>query len=351
MVRGKVSLLALDIGSWAIKAVQLKGTGEEAELLHLAVLPLDAGVIEGSRIQNQELLIQSLSYLLRSEKIKARDVVVSVGGPGALVRQLRLPRMSDQDLSETIPWEVEQYVPFPREEVQLELQVLGEGEEGGDRFVDVLLVAVRRSEAQEYAEVLSQVGLKPQVLDLDLVALENSYEFSRGEGGEEGPLALVDVGASFTHLNICWEGRTLLAHPLAIGGNRFTERLQKELGYERRKAECLKMGLELEGEPEEKLKELLREVTLELARELATSFRLVEGVAGVRRVAKMILSGGGAQLRGMDRCLEAALSLPVEIANPFRHISFDEDHFDPDFVAALAPLSAVSVGAAARTLD
>jgi type IV pilus assembly protein PilM len=286
------------------------------------------------------------------EKIKATEVATAISGQSVIVKKIRVPQMTEKELTENIQWEAEQHIPFEISEVNIDFQILptleaSDGSTGNQ--IDVLLVAARKSKVDDYANIILESGLQPVVIDTNVFALENEYEVNNDI--EDKIIALIDIGASTMSINVLKSNVTLFQRDIAIGGHRYTSALQKEFGIKYEQAEALKMGVGFsENRGKEKVLSLMAVISEEIGEEIQRSLEFFRSTTGEEMIDKMVISGGCARIKGLDRFLSDRLGLPVEIANPFQRLNYSERIFDPEYLRDMAPVAAVGVGLALRRM-
>lgn len=345
-------VVGIDIGSHSIKLVRLKKVKQGYKLLNLGIIPLPPEAIVDGAIIDAEAVIETLKNLVKSEQIKTKDVVTAVSGTSVIVKKINLPLMSETELQASINWEAEQYIPFDIEDVYMDYQILRSSEEEREteskELMEVLLVAAKKEKVEDYTSLILEAGLNPVVVDVDVFAIETSYEINHGLPAEQ-TFALVDIGASVMNINIIKDGVTTFTQDTSIGGQLYTETLQKRLNLSFEQAEALKMGVEVKGISPTEILPILTSVTADIAMKIQQSFEFYRTASiSERDIDKIVLSGGCAKLQGIYQYLSDRLSIPVEIADPFERILFDEKQFDPDYLMELAPLAAIGVGLASR---
>ena len=345
-------LVGIDIGTHSIKVVRLKQKGKDYQLLNFGIMPLRPETIVDGNIADAEAIVEAVRNLMRMEKIKAKEVATAVSGQSVIVKRIRLPQMTEQELSEAIQGEAEQHIPFEITDVNLDFQILPavqEDDERADNQMDVLLVAAKKDKIRDYTNLLTAAGLNPVVVDIDAFALENAYEVATGQ--KAGVVALVDIGATTMNINILKAGATLFQRDSAIGGNRYTATIQKELKVSYDQAEALKMGIGMaDKRSQEVVLSVMAGVSKEIGEEMQRSFEFFRTTAADEAIDKMVISGGCAKIKGLDRFLSHRLGLPASVADPFRGLYYSAKVFDPEYLHAMAPVAAVSVGLALRRI-
>ena len=222
----KKDVVALDIGSNSIKVVQLNNSKRGWELKKLAIsyLPPEA-IVDGSIIDSMTVT-NAVSELLKENKIKAVDAVSALTGHSVIIRKIVLPAMTEEELGESIQWEAEQYIPFPISDVFLDFQILGEDPESQGQM-EVMLVAVKKDVINDYTNVIKEADLNPVIMDVDAFAVENMMEINYTVAPGEN-LAMVNIGASVTTISVISGGMTVFTRSVPVGGNQFSEELQRE---------------------------------------------------------------------------------------------------------------------------
>jgi type IV pilus assembly protein PilM len=350
----KQPLVGIDIGSHSIKLVQLKKIGRGYQLLHFGIMPLMPEAIVDGTIANAGAVVEALRNLLSMEKIKTKDVATTISGQSVIVKRIRVPQMTEKELAENIQWEAEQHIPFEISEVNIDFQILPSMmpfEERENSQVDVLLVAARKSKVDEYTSLIVESGLNPVVVDTDVFALENEFEINN-DSIEDKAVALIDIGASTMNINVLKGNVTMFQRDIAIGGNRYTSALQKEFSISYDQAEALKMGVGFtENRGKAQVLSLMAVVSEEISEEIQRSLEFFRSTTADEVIDRIVLSGGCAKIKGLDRFLSDRLGLSVEVANPFRKLHYSEKVFDPGYLQEMAPLAAVGVGLALRRMN
>ncbi len=252
--------------------------------------------------------------------------------------------MKEAELAESIQWEAEQHIPFAMEDVNLDYQILQTPPGGME--MEVLLVAVKKDVINEYLTVASTVGLNVAVVDVDAFAVENAFEAAYEPGPEE-VVALLNIGAAVTTINIVQGGAPLFTRNSAIGGNRYNESIQKMLGLSYAQAETLKLGGQGEGYTSADAQSAIELVNAELAGEIRRSIDFFRS-SFTGTIHQILVGGGVARLPQLLPFLSEALELPVEIANPLRNVKANPKQFDPEYLEHVAPQLCVGVGLALR---
>jgi type IV pilus assembly protein PilM len=342
----KRETVGLDIGASSVKAVQLrKGRGGH-DLVRLGIAPLHPETIVDGVIMDSGTVISAIQQIFAENQIKTKDVVVAVSGHSVIVKKIKVQRMKPEELEEQIPFEAEQYVPYAVEDVNLDFQILeGGGAEASE--MDVLLVAVKKDIINDYLSIISTAGLKAVVVDVDAFALQNAYEIAH-EIERDQTVGLVNLGAAVMNINIVQGGVSEFTRDSALGGNRYTESIQKMLGLSYEQAESLKLGGDVEGRSFEDARPAIDMVNAELAAEIRRSFDFFRSSSHSDTIHRLVLSGGCARLPGLVDYLSENLEIPSELANPLRHVKADPKEFDPEYLEVISPQLAVSVGLALR---
>ncbi len=344
----KKGLVGVDIGSSAIKAVELKPGGkggDEYQLLAIGMEPLPPEAIVDGAIMDSGAVIDAIQRLFSTQKIKTPEVATSVSGNAVIVKKISLPQMSAEELAESIHWEAEQYIPFDIQDVSLDYEVMEGGGSGGN--MDVLLVAVKKDKISDYTSAITQAGRSPQVVDVDVFALQNCYEVNYGvDPGRV--IALLNVGASIMNINILKGATSIFNRDIAVGGNQYTEAIQKDLNLSFDQAEALKKGARVEGAAPENLHPILQAVSENIALEIQKTFDFFRATSSEDRIDRIFLSGGTAKVQGLRDLLADRFEAGVEIMNPFNSITYNPRDFDPDFINEIGPSAAIAVGLAAR---
>jgi type IV pilus assembly protein PilM len=251
-------------------------------------------------------------------------------------------------LAESIYWEAEQYIPFDIQDVNLDYQILSAPAAPDARAtMDVLLVAAKKEKIADYTAVISQAGRVPVVVDVDAFALQNAYEVNY-DVDERAVVALVNAGASAININVVCAGQSLFTRDISIGGNAYTEALQKELNLPFEAAEQAKKGLHVDGVSFDDVKPVLRAVNENVLLEIQKTFDFFKSTAGSDRIDRILLSGGASRVFGFRDMLAERFGAPVEAFDPFRKVAFDAQKFGVGDVGEVAPTAAVSVGLALR---
>ena len=344
---GKKDTIGLDIGSSYLKVVQLKEKKGAYELAAFDVMQLPPElVVEGSIIDSIRL-VECIKELLKRAKIKAKECVLGISGhTSVIIRRITLPEMSEEELSESIKFEAEQYVPFDIDDVNIDFQILGPMDEPGQ--MDVMLVAVKKDVITEYTQVVSEAGLKPVVVDVHAFCIGNAFEINN-EIDPEHTVALVNIGANTINMNIMKGGLSVFTRDSAMGSNLHSEALQKEFGLEYDSAEALKRGEKVEGAKLEDAQAALQQASEEIAGEIARSVDLYRSTAYMEEIHEVVLSGGGSLVPGFPELLADTLGLEVRLSEPFANIQVP-GRFDVTFIEELGPIATVAVGLAMRSV-
>ncbi len=338
-------VVGVDIGTSSIKVVGLKRHSEGYELESLGINKLPPGaVVEGVVIAKQ-VVAQIIDRIFKAQKINNNRVATSVGGHSVIVKRLEVPRQSDRELEDSIRWEAQQHVPFNISEVNLDYQVLDDSPPR--HHMHVLLAAAKRDKIEEHTHVFSMAGKQLMVVDVDAFALQNAFEFNyRPEPNRVA--ALLDIGAGMTNVNIVKGTGFLFSRDIALGGNRYTELLAKELNISFEEAEQLKLGGHQSPDQAERTTAILRQVSEIFVLEVQRTLDFFRATIDSQGVGEIILSGGASRTQGLREFLEERLGIPVTLLNPFKRISSGRSGFPSASPANHAADLAVGVGLALR---
>ncbi len=350
----KTPLVAIDIGSHSIKVAQLAGARDKYELSSFGLMPLENEAIVDGVVKKEDVVIDALSRLIKAEKILARHAVASVAGEAVIVKKIKVPMMSEKDLVQTINHEAEQYIPFDIDDVSIDFQIIGRGvaaepeEEGGQEKLEILLVAVQKELIDSRTGILTEAGLKPVIVDLDMFAIVNALGISR-DLSRLGPIALLDLGATFTHVNIVLNGFTAFTRDIPLGGFSCTQKLMSEFGVSGEQAEAIKRGELPEKVEREAAVRVMADSFEKIAEEAQKSFEFFSATTNAR-VERIFVSGGGSLVPGAAGLLGEKLGAPAELLDPFAAVKIGRN-FDREMASRMAPIAAVAIGLATRKFD
>jgi type IV pilus assembly protein PilM len=351
VLRRAKALVGLDIGSSAVKAIELKPAGKGYKVTSFGSEPVPPDSIVDGAIIDAAAVADSIRRLFESRNIKTKEVAASLSGNAVIVKKIAVPMMTEAELSESIYWEAEQYIPFDIQDVNLDYQILDKGDPAnGKNSIDVLLVAAKKEKIADYTGVIAQAGRTAVVVDVDAFALQNAYEVNYGVE-PSAVVVLLNAGASATNINILHGDQSVFTRDISIGGNAYTEALQRELSLPFETADQLKRGQAVDGSSYEDARPVLRAVTENVMLEIQKTFDFFKTTASSERIDRIILSGGASRAEGFTELLADRFAAPVEPFDPFKRIAFDGKKFQVDSPADLAPMVAVAVGLALRRVN
>jgi len=345
LFRKSKNLVGLDIGSSAIKLVELKDAkGGGYRLVRTGLENLSPEAIVDGAIMDASLVVDTVTRTISSLGVRNNDFATSLSGHSVIIKKISLPTMSAEELAESIRWEAEQYVPFDINDVNLDYVVL---EAGGGETMDVLLVAVKKDKIGDYTSVIAQAGKTPALVDVDAFALQNAYEVNYPvEPGRV--VALVNIGASVTNVNVLSGSNTIFWRDISFGGNQYTDAIQKQLSLGFEQAEGLKKGEAAADHSMQDILPILRSVSEDLAQELQKTFDFFIATTSTEKIDQIFIAGGSSRVINLDTQLKERFGIPVEIMNPFRQIDIAGGSVSPEWLTENAPSLAVAVGLAVR---
>jgi type IV pilus assembly protein PilM len=342
------NVVGLDIGSSAVKLVELKEKkGGTYSLVKLGLERLSPEAIVDGSIMDSSMVVDTIQRLNTERAVKNSNYATSLSGHSVIIKKITLPAMSAEELAESIQWEAEQYIPFDINDVNLDYVPLATP--GAADSIDVILVAVKKDKINDYTSVISQTGKMPVLVDVDAFALQNAYEANYELEGSR-VLALVNIGASVTNVNVLSGDSSMFWRDITFGGNQYTDAIQRELSLSFEQAEDLKRGRPAGEYTIQQVIPILNSVSEDFAGELRKTLDFFTATSGADRVDEIVLAGGGAGVLNLDAILRDKFGIPVSVMDPFRKISVDESQFNPEELAEMAPSMAVAVGLALRKL-
>jgi type IV pilus assembly protein PilM len=330
----------LDIGSSAVKVVQLHQEGATRRLAAVGIAPLPAQAIGDGSIKDPSLVVDAITTAVQKAGIRVKSATIGVSGRDLIIKRVRMPEMPAKELRDAVQLEAEHHIPFSIDEVFLDYHVA----DRHDGAMDLILVAVKKSKVLEYAGVVEEAGLNPLVVDVDGFALGNQFELTRSADKGEA-VALIDIGASIMKTNVLKGPNSIFARDIPFGGNNYTTAIAEHLKVPFEQAEAAKLGQDGGGNWDN-IVPALEAVSRELSLEVQRTFDYFASTAESERIGRIILSGGCAQLPGLTEFLSSTWGIPVELARPFDGIEVDAAQAET--VTAAGPLLAVAVGLGLR---
>jgi type IV pilus assembly protein PilM len=348
MGEGK-NLVGVDIGTSGVKVCQVRESRKGLGLVRLGYVPLGPQVIVDGQVMDQGAVIDALQRVFQEAKIRQRECAISVSGQAVIIRKITVPMMTEAELNEQIQWEAEQHIPFDIKDVQVDYQVLRRRPEASQ--MDLLLVAAKRDQIEDYAQLARNAKLKPVVCDIDAFTIQNLFEYSRGLPQEQ-TVAIINVGASLSSLNIVSNGASAFTREIANGGNVITEEIQRQLGVPFEQAEAYKCGEDPGsqggGMVPQQVAQIIEAVTDAIAAEIQRSLDFYMATSGEGEIARIYVTGGTANLAALGAAVQRRARVPVEAWAPTEKLFVEAKEVNVNVLQSRAAQLAVALGLALR---
>jgi len=348
LFKKKDHLVGLDIGSSMLKVAEVAETKGGHNLLRFGSLELPTGAIGEDGIQEPEKVAEAIKELFSLYNIKEDRVAISVGGYSVIVKKIHMQTMDEAQLQETIAVEAEQYIPFDIENVHLDFQILGDNDQNPNQM-DVMLVAAKKETVNDYLNVLEIAGLTPAVVDVDAFALQNIYEFNYET--DENCVALIDVGANKTSLNVLKRNSSVFMRDISFGCNQSNHHISSKFGCTLEEAEELKMSDKQDRMSLNDLNSIYSSVVSDWTTEIRRALDFFYSTYANENLKCIYLSGGGANIAEFRQLLASQTSCELEILNPFANLEIKDDRLDSTYLKQMAPQAAICLGTAIRRVD
>jgi len=326
---GPRDLVGVDIGSFSVKVVLLKQEGQVWHLKSWGLLPIAARP-DATPDERKTAIVNPLRAFLIEKGIKIKEVATSLSGNAVIVRYVKFPRLTKNELQATLTTEAEPFIPFDINEVQLGFHILGEVVEDGQKKMETVLVAAKKELVTARLDILEAVGFHPTIVDVDSFALENVHDHVRDPKEGSAAALYLNIGHMVTNLSIVESGVTRVVRDVFISGQTMTKAIMKAFQCEAPRAEELKRQFGLIIDPAEKEKALsagnrealgvsqsLGQVARDLVGEVHRSVDFYLSQGPDRTIGRIFLAGGSARVKNLDKHLANELKVPVAVLDPF----------------------------------
>lgn len=352
--RKKPNILGLDISSTSVKLLELAQDGDKYRVQSLAVEPLPDNAVVEKNIQDVDAVGETISKAVKRSGTKVKEAAVAVAGSAVITKIINMPAgLSDSELETQIEMEADQYIPYPLEEINLDFEVIGESENSPDT-VDVLLAASRSENIELRSAALALGGLTPKIVDVEAYTIENSskliaHQMKSEEGRENDDkiIAVVDIGATMTSLNVVENNQLIYTREQSFGGKQLTEEIMRRYGLAYDEAGRLKKE---GGLPDNYIPEVLEPFKETIAQQVSRFLQFFYTSGQHNAVDLIVLAGGCASIPGIDELVESQLDTATVIANPFAEMSL-ASKVNPQSLSNDAPSLMIACGLAMRSFD
>jgi type IV pilus assembly protein PilM len=342
--RRQSGYLVLDIGSSSVKLAEVQHGAAGPRLTALGIAALPPTVVQSNVIQDEGPVVEAIRRLVAETRTQAEQVITAVPGPAVIVKKVILPGHTGSAVEAAVLAEAGHLIPDSLDNVNLDYQVIDWIEDGNK--MEVLVVAVKKEIINSYTEAIRAAELEPVLVDVDYFALENMFELNY-DPPEGHPVALVNVGARYSSINILKQGRSTFTGDVPVGGAEYSDALVRQLGVSPADADAIKTGRHAGKVDPATVEPVLGSVTEFIVEEIQRSLSFFWTAATDEPLGGVILSGGPARMPGLSTQLTQRLGCAVEVANPFRRLQVERG-VHRELVEASGPALAVTVGLATR---
>ena len=347
-------VLGLDISSTAVKLLELSRSGGRSgsryrvERYAVEVLPPDA-VVE-KNIVDVDAVGDAIRNVVRRSGSRAKQAAVAVSGSAVITKIITMPAsLSESEMENQIQLEADQYIPYPLEEVNIDFEVFGPNEKNPE-MVDVLLAASRSENVENRVSALELAGLSASVVDVEAYAMENAFSLiteQLPDFGVDQTIAIVDIGATNTALNVMHNNKIIYTREQSFGGKQLTEEIQRRYGLSQQEAGMAKRQ---GGLPDNYVSEVLEPFKEALAQQVSRSLQFFFSSSAYNSVDHIVLAGGCASISAIDELVEEKVGTPTIISNPFSNMSVSSN-VKPQSLSNDAPSLMIACGLALRSFD
>lgn len=339
------NLVGLDIGSHSVKLMQANTGNVKPRLISMGIAPLPRNSLVEGRVAKPEAVADAVRQLAAHLGIRKKSVAISISGYDVMIKKIELPTMTEDELEERMHAELGQYIPYNIEEVDVDYQIVDVSKDRPN-FMDVLLVAAKKESVQDFNNILKLAGFDPFIVDVDFFALSNSFEATYGF--DEKRVALLDMGAAKSVMNISYKGVPIFTRSISIGGNQITDNIKDFFNISFEEAESAKLGENPGKYPVREMEEIFVSTVSAWVTECRRAVDFYYHNYPDQSIDSIYLCGGSCRIPGLDKVMSEHLELPVEIFNPIGLLQFDTSKFDKAYVDYIGPQMAISLGLALR---
>lgn len=346
----KQTLLGLDISTTAVKLLELSRSGDRYRVESYAVEPLPPNSVVEKNISDVEGVGDAIKRAVKRSGTRCKHAAAAVAGSSVITKVISMPAsLSDDDMEGQIELEADQYIPYPLDEVNLDFETLGPSEDNPER-VDVLLAASRTENVDVRVDVLDYAGLTAKVIDVEAYAMENAFTLLKPQVEDNGldkTVAVVDIGATMTTLNVLHDLKTIYTREQVFGGKQLTEEIQRRYGLSYEEAGMAKRQ---GGLPDNYVPEVLEPFKEAMAQQVGRSLQFFFSSSPYNTVDHIILAGGSSSIPGVDEMIEERQGVTTSVANPFSSMIISPK-IKAQVLSNDAPALMIACGLALRSFD
>jgi type IV pilus assembly protein PilM len=344
----KDHLVGLDIGSRAIKIAEVLNKKKGRTLSKFGMVEIAPGLIEDGAVKDPETVADTIRQLFKSYNVKESNIAISIGGYSVIVKKINVQNMEEEQLQETIHFEAEQYIPFDINDVNLDFQILGESDQNPNQM-SVLLVAAKKEMINDYVNLAQMAGLSPCIIDVDAFALQNIFEINYEIENEN--VALIDIGASKTSLNILKGSNSVFMRDVSLGCGQINQKIASIVDCSLEEAELIKFGDKTDKITPDELSDIASSIVADWCTEIRRALDFFYSTYPDDQIKQIVISGGGGNIKEFRQLLAVETSAEVKTINPFTNFHIDGDRFDMDYLERIAPQASICMGLATRRVD
>lgn len=348
--RKATTLLGLDISATAVKLLELSETGNRYRVESYAVVPLPPHAVVEKNIADVESVGAAINKAVKRAGSRTKFAAVAVAGSAVITKVIIMPgNLSEEDMEIQIGLEADQYIPYPLDEVNMDFQVIGPSEKSPES-VDVLLAASRSENVDVRVAACELGGLVTKVVDVEAYAMETAFSLIAPQlpnEGEGATVAVIDVGATMTTLNVLHDGKIIYTREQVFGGKQLTEEIQRRYGLSYEEAGLAKKQ---GGLPDNYVPEVLKPFKDAMVQQVSRSLQFFFSSSQYNSIDHVVLAGGCASIPGVDELIEEKLGVTTMVANPFANMSLSSK-IKPQQLSADAPALMIACGLAMRSFD
>ncbi len=348
--RKQSGLVGIDISASAVKLLELSKSGDHYRVERYTVEPLPQNSVVENAIADVDQVGRAVDRALKRSGSRCKHAAVAVSSSHVITKTINMPGgMKEEELESQIELEADHYIPYPLEEVNLDFEVLGPSE-ANPNDDEVLIAACRREIVDDYVAVVERPGMSAKVVDVDAFAMESAYNVIVNyvaDGGLDKTVAILDFGATTTHVNVMHNNRSVYTRDHAFGGRQLTEEIQRRYGLSYEEAGVAK---KVGGLPDNYQTDILQPFTEAMCQETLRALQFFYSSSPFDKVDHLLLAGGCSQIPGIDELISARVGVPATLANPFVSMSLSS-RIKPKILTSDAPSLMVACGLALRSFD